>query len=194
MSKKYVKVWEEYNGRKLPDGCEIHHIDGNNKNNDPKNLMAVSIEEHLNIHLNQGDHGAVKAILIRMNMTDEQKELLKHSSSELQKKLWKENRHNFQKLSKDERKELSRKIGYSTLENKVGIHAINADPEKAKENARNAGLKSAELCAGFLDTKSENHGSKYVKETKWWTHRDGSRKRSKDCPGEEWQRGMKFES
>jgi hypothetical protein len=45
---------------------DIHHIDGNNKNNDINNLKCVSIQEHYNIHFEQGDQGACHAIRIRM--------------------------------------------------------------------------------------------------------------------------------
>lgn len=191
MSKNYVKIWEIHNKQQLPVGYEIHHIDGNHENNDPLNLKAVTIDEHLDIHLSQQDYGAVKAILIRMVLTEEQKELLKLSSSLFQKQLWDENRHNFQKMSKTERSNLSKIIGNKTKELKIGIHKINSDPILAKENSRRAGLRSAELSAGFLDTKSNNHGSKYVKDTKWWTNSEGEHKRSTECPGDGWKQGMK---
>lgn len=53
----YRKIWEANNGTiptdELGRSYEIHHIDGNRKNNHLSNLMCVSIEEHYNIHLNQ---------------------------------------------------------------------------------------------------------------------------------------------
>ena len=63
----YRKIWEEFNDKKIPEGYEIHHMDGNHRNNDPQNLLCVSIQEHLDIHYHQQDWGAVQAILIRMN-------------------------------------------------------------------------------------------------------------------------------
>jgi hypothetical protein len=53
----YRKIWESYHG-KIPvdlNGVtfDIHHIDGNRKNNDINNLMCVSIYDHYKIHLNQ---------------------------------------------------------------------------------------------------------------------------------------------
>ena len=60
----YRKLYEEYHGL-IPvdeDGrtYEIHHLDGNRKNNEPNNLVALSIKEHYRIHYEQGDtlHGS----------------------------------------------------------------------------------------------------------------------------------------
>jgi hypothetical protein len=62
----YRKIYEKHYGPipKENDGrsYEIHHIDGNHSNNEPSNLIAVTLREHYNIHLRQGDHAA--AILL----------------------------------------------------------------------------------------------------------------------------------
>ena len=47
---------------------EIHHIDGNRKNNSVENLQCVSIDEHYDIHLKQQNWLACHQIAIRMNM------------------------------------------------------------------------------------------------------------------------------
>lgn len=68
----YRKIWithfgeipKEKNGR----AYEIHHIDGNHKNNNIKNLKLVTIQEHYDIHLANGDYGACTLIAKRMNM------------------------------------------------------------------------------------------------------------------------------
>lgn len=53
----YRKLWEENYGSipvdELGRTYEIHHKDGNRKNNNLNNLMCVSLEEHYNIHLKQ---------------------------------------------------------------------------------------------------------------------------------------------
>jgi len=54
----YRKIWEEANNAKIPKGYHIHHIDGNHNNNNPDNLLCVSVQEHFNIHKSQGDWGA----------------------------------------------------------------------------------------------------------------------------------------
>lgn len=185
----YKKIWEEYNKQKLPSDMEIHHIDGNHENNDPKNLLAVTILEHYNIHKSQGDHGACQAILIRMHQYN--KTILSDLAKKSQKKLWEENKHNFQKMSKKRRTEISKNVGYKTLELGIGIHAINADPQKARKNAQRAGLIAKQKCAGFLNIDSEKHGSKAVKGSVWWINMETKeRKRSKESPGKLWKRGM----
>lgn len=53
----YRKIWESYHG-KIPTDIfgrtfDIHHIDGNRKNNKIENLMCLSLEDHYKIHLKQ---------------------------------------------------------------------------------------------------------------------------------------------
>ena len=42
-------VWEKHNC-KIPDGYEIHHIDGNRANNDISNLQLISVHDHRLLH------------------------------------------------------------------------------------------------------------------------------------------------
>lgn len=66
----YRKIWMKHNGDIPKDEkgrmYEIHHIDGNRANNQLENLQCVSIEEHLRIHLLQGDYHAAKMISGRL--------------------------------------------------------------------------------------------------------------------------------
>jgi hypothetical protein len=76
ISKNYRKIYEQYHGP-IPIDTEgrtydIHHIDGNHKNNNPNNLVAVSIQEHHDIHQSQGDWGACSAILMRMKLSPDE--------------------------------------------------------------------------------------------------------------------------
>jgi hypothetical protein len=50
----YGSIPKESNGRSY----EIHHVDGNHSNNDPDNLIAVTLQEHYDIHYRQGDWAA----------------------------------------------------------------------------------------------------------------------------------------
>jgi hypothetical protein len=73
----YRKIYEQHHGPIPVDefgkSYDIHHIDGDRSNNDPSNLKAVSLQEHIDIHLAQGDWGAVQAIYLRMVSTPEQR-------------------------------------------------------------------------------------------------------------------------
>ena len=42
-------VWEEAHGP-IPEGCEIHHIDGNGNNNALENLQCLTHMEHMQLH------------------------------------------------------------------------------------------------------------------------------------------------
>jgi hypothetical protein len=182
----YRKIWETANNKKIPDDYEIHHIDGNRNNNEPKNLKCVSIQEHLEIHKKQKDWGAVAAILMRLNNIDP----ILHSqfASKHQLNLLKAGRHNFQKISLAEKSKRSAAI----MEKRLNDHGVAflgiTDPV---ENGRKAGKMAALKSAGFLNTQSKNHGSKHVKNTVWWINvESGARKRAVECPGENWKRGM----
>lgn len=67
----YRKIWSDHYGPIPFDEkgitYDIHHIDGNRKNNDITNLIAVSIKEHFEIHFKQGDFEACSAIKLRMD-------------------------------------------------------------------------------------------------------------------------------
>jgi len=73
----YRKIWEIHHGQKIPRddqgrSYEIHHIDGNHRNNDPANLKAVTIQEHYDIHYAQGDWYACMMITLRLSLTPEE--------------------------------------------------------------------------------------------------------------------------
>lgn len=36
---EHVERWEAHHGRAVPDGYQIHHLDGDKLNNDPANLL-----------------------------------------------------------------------------------------------------------------------------------------------------------
>lgn len=42
-------IWEDYNGP-IPEGCHIHHIDGNPLNNSISNLACLSVSDHAHAH------------------------------------------------------------------------------------------------------------------------------------------------
>ena len=48
--RSYRKIYEEHHNVKIPKGWHIHHIDGNNKNNDISNLEMLSPDDHAEKH------------------------------------------------------------------------------------------------------------------------------------------------
>lgn len=70
MSSNYCRIYEKHFGIRPYDASgriyDIHHKDGNRENNDPNNLIALSIQDHYDIHYSQGDYGACLAIGRRM--------------------------------------------------------------------------------------------------------------------------------
>jgi transcription elongation factor Elf1 len=74
---KYRKIYENHYGPIPKDSegrsQEIHHIDGNHKNNLPQNLKCVTIQEHYEIHFSQKDYGACFKMAKRMNMPHAEK-------------------------------------------------------------------------------------------------------------------------
>lgn len=77
MKSSYRKIYEDCCGSIPLDengrSYEIHHIDGDRKNNKIDNLIALSIEEHYNIHYQQGDWEACLLISNRMNISSTEK-------------------------------------------------------------------------------------------------------------------------
>jgi hypothetical protein len=74
---KHRKIYENHIGSIPKDEnnrtYDIHHIDGNHSNNDPNNLIAVTIQEHFDIHKTQGNYGACLALAKRMKLTPEER-------------------------------------------------------------------------------------------------------------------------
>ncbi len=105
----YRKIYEHHHGAIPVDSTgrtyEIHHIDGNHTNNEPKNLKAVTIQEHFEIHLSQGDYGACQCILQRMNMP---KDLISQMASLDNQKRVAAGTHNF--LGGDLQRKTARKL------------------------------------------------------------------------------------
>lgn len=185
----YRQIYEEHHQCSLLPGIEIHHIDKNTSNNDPSNLMAVTIEEHLAIHLSQEDWGAVQAILMRMENKNAE---IADAASKKQKQLVERGVHNFQTMSKERRREISQKAGRLTKEKGIGLHRINQDPILSKLNASKAGKASQEKRRNQEYEYLNALQGKAVEGTRWWLNtNNGQRLRSKEKPdGDGWIEGM----
>ena len=73
---KYRKIYESHHGPIPKDTTgrtyEIHHIDGNRKNNSLENLIALSIQEHFDLHYSQQDWFACHRLATRMRKPKEE--------------------------------------------------------------------------------------------------------------------------
>ena len=47
--KRGRSAYKKFHGS-IPDGCQIHHVDGDITNNEQSNLLALSNEEHSRLH------------------------------------------------------------------------------------------------------------------------------------------------
>lgn len=164
----YRKIYEDAYGNIPVDEYgrtyEIHHIDGNRQNNSLSNLIAVSIEEHYQIHYAQNDFAACLIISSRMEISPEEKSFLSKNTQlirlsegthhftdkdfiaknvERQKSLFETNQHAFQR---DDVKEKTREIVSKTQTKRMqdGTHSF-LDPD-IRERANTAiKMKNSEL-------------------------------------------------
>ena len=98
----YRKIYENHYGPIPKDETgrtyEIHHIDGNRKNNNPGNLKCVSIQEHYDIHYSQGDWAACAKMANRMNIPiEEASRIASECTSRRNKEFIAEGKHNLMK-------------------------------------------------------------------------------------------------
>jgi hypothetical protein len=131
MSKDYRKLYERYHQSSLLDGVDIHHIDGDHSNNDPKNLQAVTLEEHYNIHKSQDDFYACFMIAQRMKIKPDdwhqmaQANGRKSANANKEKGIglvaWLKNNPD---LVQEMRSANGKKSGKKAVDEKLGIHAL----------------------------------------------------------------------
>lgn len=73
---KYRRIYENHTGPIPKDETgrtyDVHHLDGNRQNNSLDNLIALSIQEHYDIHYQQGDYSSCWLLGKKMGMSPQQ--------------------------------------------------------------------------------------------------------------------------
>ena len=157
----YRKLYKEFYGEipKDEDGrsFEIHHKDGNSNNNSKENLIALSIQDHYNIHFEQGDFGACIKIATKMKLMPGE---LSKIVSLNNKKMVEEGRHPFMTDQfKVKRSELSTDRAVALLEE--GKHNFQNPKimEKAKQSRERTNNNKLKNGIHHLQAKGKNHPS-----------------------------------
>ena len=178
MSKDYRKIYERYYQASLLEGVDIHHIDGNHSNNDPKNLQAVTLEEHYEIHKSQNDYYACVMISQRMKIkpTDWQqmaqengrKSAIKNINNGVGLLTWIKNNSD---LVREMRSANGKKSGKKAVEKKLGIHALTKEEKIAiaSKGGKAASDRGLGFKAGHASSAGKVGGIKggaYAKENK----------------------------
>jgi hypothetical protein len=88
----YGPIPKEENGRSY----EIHHLDGDSHNNDPSNLVAVTLQEHYDIHYLQEDFAACRLIAGKLKFPPD---VLFELRSKAERKKVTEGNHHLQRRS-----------------------------------------------------------------------------------------------
>lgn len=178
MSKDYRRVYERYHQCCLLPGIDVHHIDGDHSNNDPKNLMAVTLQEHYDLHKDNNDHYACFMISQRMAIKPaDWKEMAKENGRKSAYKniergigliAWAKNNP---ELAQHLRSVNGKIGGTKAFEKKKGIHGLTSDQKKTI--ASQGGKTAAEMGLGFKAGHASNagkiggkKGGKWAKENK----------------------------
>ena len=178
MSKNYRKIYENYYQCSLIPGIDIHHKDGDHSNNDPLNLVAVTLEDHYNIHKSQKDYYAAYLIGLRMKIKPDDWVIMAKENGKRSGELIFKNQTGIHKWRLEDPKRHSamcrenrQKALQALKDANRGIFGFTS--EKRKEVSSLGGIKAAELGLGFkMGHASEagkiggKKGGAYAKENK----------------------------
>lgn len=160
----YRKIWSDYYGPIPVDEngitYDIHHVDGNRKNNDISNLVALSLKEHYELHLKQGDYLAAHMISERLG----KKLYFWHHNEETKKKISKAKIG--KKLSEEHKKKLSKAKTGKKLSEKHKQKMSSAKRSKYKRGQQH----------GLFGKKRPEHSAK-LKGRKGIIHTDESKQK-----------------
>lgn len=139
---------KESNGRSY----EIHHVDGNHENNDPSNLIAITIQEHYDIHYSQGDWGACLNLANRMKLSPDEKTKIAINHN---KKMVEQGVHPF--LTQEDGTSIGGKSNKERIEN--GSHHFLGDSNPTHNRMKN---KTHHFIGGEVQRNSVKNGTHAV--------------------------------
>lgn len=129
-TKNYRKIYENHHGPIPREGngrsFEIHHRDGNHSNNDPNNLVALTLQEHYDIHYAQGDYSA--CLLMKHQRMVKTPEEISEIAKKRNKAMYARGDHPFQD------REWARARTQKTIE--AGIHNFLGGKIQSQNNQR----------------------------------------------------------
>ena len=140
---KHIRVYLSHHGEipKDSDGriYDIHHIDGDHENNDIDNLVALSIQDHYDVHYQRGDWAACMAIRMRMDLDP-------NAASDLMKRRYEEGTHPVQTMSEEQHREISSLGGQAIMKKlREQGHESLAAAYQTPEEIRAAAIKGGEM-------------------------------------------------
>ena len=179
MTKDYRKIYERYNQASLLEGIDIHHIDGDHSNNDPKNLQAVTLQEHYEIHKSQHDYYACVMISQRMKIKPEdwqqmaqengRKSAINNRDKGIGLTVWAKNNPD---LAQKQRSDAGKIGGKIAAELNLGIHSLAKEEKIAI--ASKGGKAAAKLGLGFKAGHASSAGSVGGKKGGQWAKENKS--------------------
>ena len=151
--KPHRKIYEQHYGAipREADGrsYEIHHIDGNPENNDISNLVAVTLQEHYNIHYAQGDYGACFKMAKKLKLSPQE---IAEISRKTQLKRLAEGTHNWQNS------EVQAKAGRRS----VAITLANGTHNFIKHKEKRVANMKARVANGTHNLQGPNSSSQVI--------------------------------
>lgn len=161
---KHVKEWKKHFGEIPKDvhgrSFEIHHIDGNPDNNHIANLKCVSIDEHYQIHKDQGDFAAAFMIARRMDITPEDISEMARQGTLKRVRL---GIHNFQDPNFP--RSLDHNIGYVVAIDTRTQEVVRITKEEFNDNDYYVGVNAGRKHKIVHSNRGHNKG-------KTWTHKN----------------------